>query len=400
MSFVLKSRLVRRASLVAAAASFASLAQAAPVALCGFPQSPTRDADFRVAAAVFKQLGLAYRKIDLQSELGKRAASEFTIAQLLKTKCDVFVGVPMASADMQFKRGVAVSAPYMTASFVKFSPAASSAAPGRGGSVAVAYESPAQLIAAEEKDGNFDVENTTAAVIDAVAAGKARSGIVWYPSLVAYERSHAGVHFDVQPTRTSISNWTLRFVASDAHGKLVSDISAAIGRLSRSGELRDITAPWTPRPTAAAVPADARPRLQPAVYHPSAAGPGVRLIRVSEMASATQQANFAEGQIAPGKKLYAAECAQCHGDELQGHTAPALRGPGFAPATNSTMTIGGIYQYMTTNMPADKPGKLKPNEYVNIMAYLLHANGYGPSGRKMTPDSAGDDQSPFNSYVK
>lgn len=405
MLFVIGSRSVRCVSLVALAASlasFAPLVQASPVALCAFPQSPTQNVDFSVTAAVFKQLGMAYREVDLQSDIGKRAASEFTIAQLLKTKCDVFVGVPTAAADMQFKQGFAISSPYMTASFVKFRLAGQpTAASGDDSSVAVAYESPAELIAAEEKDGNFDVENTTAEVIDAVVAGRAQAGIAWYPSLVAYERGHGGVHFDVQPTRTSISNWTLRFVASNAQHKLVADISSAIGRLSRSGELHDITMPWTLRDTAATVPVGAQQRLEPAVYHASETGSGARSILVSDRASAAQhKANFSAAQITPGKKLYAAECAQCHGDELQGHNAPALRGPGFAPPTNSTFTVGGIFQYVTTNMPADKPGQLKPKEYADIMAYLLYANGYSPSGKTMTANTAGDDQSPLNSYVK
>lgn len=64
------------------------------------------------------------------------------------------------------------------------------------------------------------------------------------------------------------------------------------------------------------------------------------------------------------------------------------------------MTIGGIYQYMTTNMPAEKPGKLKPGEYADIMAYLLHKNGYEPSGKALSPEAAGDDQQQFDSFVK
>ncbi len=398
MAFIPSIRRFQPALLAVAALSAASIAHAAPVALCAFPSSPTHDADLHVAAAVFKHLGLAYRQVDLSAELGKHATSEFAMTRLLQTRCSVFVGVPVGLTQSQFQQGVAVSAPYMTATFVKFRLAAP-AAGSDGAGVAVAYKSPAQLIAAEEKDSDFDVENTTGDVINAVAAGKVGSGIVWYPSLVAYERAHSAVHFDVQPTRTNVSDWTLRFVAADAHRGLISRISTAIASLSASGALGGITSPWTLRPTAAEVDVDQQPHLQPAVYHPTADS-GFRLVQVSDTEGAEHKADFAASQIVSGKKLYAADCAQCHGDAMQGRTAPALRGPGFAPATNSTMTIGGIDQYVTTNMPADKPGQLKPKEYADIMAYLLHANGYEPSGKVMTPDSASNDQSAFNSYVK
>ena len=64
------------------------------------------------------------------------------------------------------------------------------------------------------------------------------------------------------------------------------------------------------------------------------------------------------------------------------------------------MTIGGIFLYMMTNMPADKPGKLKPKQYANIMAYLLQANGYTSSGKKLDPNAVQDDQHEFDSFVQ
>jgi mono/diheme cytochrome c family protein len=105
---------------------------------------------------------------------------------------------------------------------------------------------------------------------------------------------------------------------------------------------------------------------------------------------------FDRAQVAHGKSLYASACAKCHGANLQGVNAPALRGPAFAPAANAHLTIGGIYGYMETNMPADRPGKLKPEDYADIMAFLLNSNGYGAGTTKLTPDTAKASSTPLN----
>jgi hypothetical protein len=73
-----------------------------------------------------------------------------------------------------------------------------------------------------------------------------------------------------------------------------------------------------------------------------------------------------------------------------------LQGPAFAPPSNSHLTVGGIFTYMTTNMPADRPGKMKDQDYADIMAFLLMSNGYKPGGAKMTADSARASKLPLN----
>ncbi len=389
-------------ALISTGGLAARFADAAPVQVCGFPQSPTKMVDQQVTEAIFRDLNKPYHLVDLNKEIGRHATSEYTIAKLLQSKCDVFMGVPISKQDLQFKAGMTISSSYMQANFVKFTvPSASLKKLGRG-VVAVAYKSPAQLIAAEEKDANFDVENNTAAVIHAVLQGNAQYGITWFPSLIEYQHEHPAIHFATQSTKTQISDWKLSFVANDKNQNLIRQISAAIRRLSASGQIESMTKPWSMRAISLGNMDFGTSRLMPAVYN-SMPEDKPRLDRVVEMtgaASPAHEANFAAPQALLGKTLYAAECAQCHGDALQGQTAPALRGAGFAPAANSTMTVGGIYQYMTTNMPADKPGKLKPKDYANIMAFLLHENGYTPSGKKLSPSTAGDDKTPFNSFVK
>ena len=377
-------------------------AMAHEVRLCAFPESPTRAIDTAVAHAVFRQIAMPYSTVDLQRELGKRAASEIQVANLLRKTCDVFMGVPISKNDRQFKSHGTVSVPYLDADFVKFRLTQGGQSPQGRGIVAVAYKSPAQFIAVEEKDANFDVENTPGEVIKAVVDGKTEYGIAWYPSLVAYENAHPEVRFHAQSTHTNISNWKLSFIAGSRNRGLASKISNAVHALSRSGKLESITNPWVYKKTGFEYRDHSHATLTPAVYYPAQdrSTDAYRVIPVSDTVAPSQQANFSADQVGPGKAAFAAECAMCHGDHLEGRTAPALAGQGFAPRTNSTMTVGGIYQYMTTNMPAEKPGKLKPEEYANIMAYLLHENGYAPSGKALSPATAGNDQQQFDSFVK
>lgn len=398
-------KLLPAAAMLALAAA-APAASAAAVRLCGFPQSATEQLDLKVAQAVFQQAGLTYQQVDLAQELGRRGASAAKVGELLASRCDVFVGVPVAQKYDQLKPDAVVATPYLAAAFVKFQAPQAQLSADAHDSVAVAYKSPAQIIAAEEHDKNFDVLNDTHSVLDAVAQGKDQYGIAWYPSLVAYEMAHAPLHFKVQPTHSSISAWNLSFVTDKRHKALAQDIAQAVHKLRSDGALGRLTADWSLREASmswhgdGAAPLD-RAYLQPAVFHPGASGVMLRTAdEAAAPAAAGTQGHFAQAQIEPGKKMYAAECARCHGDQLEGRTAPALRGPGFAPASGSSMTVGGIYQYMVTNMPADKPGQLKPQQYADIMAYLLHANGYEPSGQALDPKHADDDQSPFNSYVK
>ena len=105
--------------------------------------------------------------------------------------------------------------------------------------------------------------------------------------------------------------------------------------------------------------------------------------------------SFDNAQAQHGKKLYIDACAKCHGDQLEGNTAPALSGESFAPEGKSHITVGGIFQYMSNNMPADRPGKMTAQEYEDLMAFLLYSNGYDASKSKLTADVATSSKAPL-----
>jgi alcohol dehydrogenase (cytochrome c) len=79
-------------------------------------------------------------------------------------------------------------------------------------------------------------------------------------------------------------------------------------------------------------------------------------------------APYTPQQVAAGSALYGQNCAACHGARLQGVSAPALTGAAMAHAKldlSQTRTI------VTTQMPLNAPGSLKPEQYAAIIAYML-----------------------------
>jgi alcohol dehydrogenase (cytochrome c) len=81
-------------------------------------------------------------------------------------------------------------------------------------------------------------------------------------------------------------------------------------------------------------------------------------------------------QVQAGKAAYTQNCSACHGAQLQGVSAPALVGAGFAATKLSVSEIHGI---VTKQMPLTAPGSLSPTTYASIMAYLLANNCVKPA---------------------
>ncbi len=85
-------------------------------------------------------------------------------------------------------------------------------------------------------------------------------------------------------------------------------------------------------------------------------------------------------QATKGEAQYGAQCASCHGADLQGSgPMPGLTGDDFRKEWTG-QTVGDLFDRIQTTMPGDKPGKLSPEVNADILAFLLKANGY-PAGK-------------------
>lgn len=105
---------------------------------------------------------------------------------------------------------------------------------------------------------------------------------------------------------------------------------------------------------------------------------------------------FTQEQVDQGREVFRLQCGRCHGPEGQGMrdayrglTAPPLIGPGSLPLNPHPYqklrhyqfhTMLDVYEFASAVMPLDQPASLSPNDYWDVMAYILDADGQKPDG--------------------
>jgi alcohol dehydrogenase (cytochrome c) len=119
-------------------------------------------------------------------------------------------------------------------------------------------------------------------------------------------------------------------------------------------------------------------RLLGATYVVGAVAVALGAYALAAPAFAQGQATFTEEQASAGHQSYTLACAGCHRANLAGGgDAPALGGNGFMTSFGNRSTKA-LYEFIAASMPAGAPGSLSEEEYTNITAYLLWANGAKP----------------------
>jgi mono/diheme cytochrome c family protein len=108
---------------------------------------------------------------------------------------------------------------------------------------------------------------------------------------------------------------------------------------------------------------------------------------VNQGASAAQNASgvYTSAQAQRGKVHYAQHCAACHKADLSGASAPALAGDAFRRTWEQSVVLD-LLNGIRAGMPPDQPNGLSLATYVDIVAYLLQANGFAPGPRELTAD--------------
>ena len=94
-------------------------------------------------------------------------------------------------------------------------------------------------------------------------------------------------------------------------------------------------------------------------------------------------------QVAQGRWEYSQKCGVCHGQQLQGTGAPALKGKIFNDQWNGKR-LSDFYGYVHTNMPLGLGASLPSQEYADIVAFLLAQSGLPAGTDKFTPYSPMD----------
>ncbi len=115
---------------------------------------------------------------------------------------------------------------------------------------------------------------------------------------------------------------------------------------------------------------------------------GLALLALGSAAALAQGRGTGSGrytteQAEGGARLYAIQCAMCHGRRLEGvGEVPALTGRFVANWAGRP--VGDLFAYIAQAMPQHAPGSLSPEQTAQLVALILQANG-APSGRNALP---------------
>jgi cytochrome c5 len=97
----------------------------------------------------------------------------------------------------------------------------------------------------------------------------------------------------------------------------------------------------------------------------------------------TRTGVYSADQAEEGARVYAAQCAMCHGARLEGTVeTPGLTGKFVANWAGRP--LADLYDYLARAMPQSSPGRLAPEDNARLVAFILRTNG-APAGDSRLP---------------
>ena len=100
----------------------------------------------------------------------------------------------------------------------------------------------------------------------------------------------------------------------------------------------------------------------------------------SDTPRTTHAGVYSAVQAERGKMQYALSCRSCH-------TAASHTGVTFAKWWKDR-TLADLFGYVSTQMPKNDPGSLEPDQYADVVAYLLKMNAMPAGPAELLPDSS------------
>ena len=336
----------------------------------------SRDLTLAQSVAVRERLALTVFRFDSSDDDDGMDARK--LAALLDKHCDLIMGYPVDQTGGAPPAGLAVTVPYDQTGFVLATapplPATGLAALPQDTTVAVTYGAVPNLYFVSHHNVQSDIELSEAATLGALTEGKVQAAMLWQPTLATYLASHPGANFRVS-------------ALAEPHARF--DIVALYSPRGADAAARFAAGLTPPRKSGSLIRGNAR-RF-------GLAAPWTFVHRAADTIGGTDSvipALYTAPQAQAGKQKYADDCAQCHGDALEGQAGPALKGKLFASAKTG-FSVGDILNFMAVNMPATQPGSLSHDDYTDIMAYVLAQNGFPAGSAPLTFDAGTQSKVPL-----
>src|SRR5215813_6668034 len=96
---------------------------------------------------------------------------------------------------------------------------------------------------------------------------------------------------------------------------------------------------------------------------------------------------YSEEQAHKGRDLYDEHCASCHGAALEGQGSLPLSGATFRMRwADDHHSVDDLFYIIRTLMPYGQPATLSKQEYIDVIAYILMANGYPATAEPLSSD--------------
>src|SRR6185295_3640476 len=95
------------------------------------------------------------------------------------------------------------------------------------------------------------------------------------------------------------------------------------------------------------------------------------------------QGVYTTPQAERGKASFNSSCLRCHGDKLQGNTAPALSGDRFFTTWGSE-PIASLFAKIRDTMPPNFGTSIDDQTKLDIVAFILQTNGYPTGSGELT----------------
>jgi mono/diheme cytochrome c family protein len=106
----------------------------------------------------------------------------------------------------------------------------------------------------------------------------------------------------------------------------------------------------------------------------------LRLAAQTDAKYTSRSGIYTTAQAERGRMTYALSCRSCH-------TAASHTGVTFAKFWKDR-TVGDLFGFVSTQMPKNEPGSLAPEQYADVLAYLLRMNAMPAGTTELLADSS------------